>query len=80
MIEKGNTPAEYVDLLLGDLGRPRRNNGEAVRAAAREWLVNGGDQSSIASRHGVEQHSLSRLIGKLREKDQFVASASKYHV
>jgi DNA-binding transcriptional regulator LsrR (DeoR family) len=78
MIEKGNTPAEYVDLLLSEIRKTQ--NSESVRAAAREYLVEGGNQTEIAERHGVDQRSLSRLIGKVRAKDEWVVKAAKYHL
>ncbi|GAB0154581.1 transposase [Marinobacterium sp. BA1] len=77
MIQKGHTPAEYVDLLLEAIRKTKGS--EAVREAAREYLVNGGNQSEVARKHGVEQHSLSRLISNLREKDEWAKRAAKYH-
>ncbi|WP_417583235.1 helix-turn-helix domain-containing protein [Nitrincola sp.] len=65
MIEKGNKPAEYVGLLLAETRKIRGS--ETVRAAVREYLIEGGKQTEIASRYGVDQRSLSRLIGKLLE-------------
>ena len=77
MIEKGKTPEEYVDLLLAEIRKTR--DSEPVRAAAREYLTEGGSQTDIANKHGVDQRSLSRLVGKLREKDAWVSQAAKYH-
>lgn len=77
MIQKGHTPAEYVDLLLEAIRKTKGS--EAVREAAREYLVNGGSQSEIARKHGVAQHSLSRLIGNLKEKDAWAKRAAKFH-
>jgi|GEM_PF-5064234 len=79
MIEKGNTPGEYIDCLYQALGKPRGNAGAAVRDAVREWLTQGGDQALIATRHGVAQPSLSRLISQLREIDQLFGRAAEFH-
>lgn len=77
MLIKGKVPEEYADLLLSRI--TSRNNAEAVRDAAKEYLVNGGQQIEVAEKYGIKQSSLSRLLNKLKGLDDWVAEAIQYH-
>ena len=76
MIEKGNTPPKLVDLLLDRL--PARSGSDPVRHAAKEYLVQGGNQPDIAERYGVKQASLSRLVSKLGRLHEWALEVAKY--
>ncbi|WP_286241166.1 PapB/FocB family fimbrial expression transcriptional regulator [Neptuniibacter halophilus] len=77
MFKKGKTSPEHVALLLEQV--PIRAGSQAVRDAATEYMVNGGSQPEIAAKYEVEQASISRLVSRLRELNDWAVNVAKYN-
>ncbi|WP_156948485.1 hypothetical protein [Marinobacterium jannaschii] len=78
MIEKGNTPAEYVDLLFERV-IPRGATNLRLKEAVKTYLVEGGKQEDIAEQFDVTQPAMARQLKVLRKLDCWAEKVAPFH-